>query len=81
VFVPIIDLGQRSQWHPVASDKDAMAPVAAPGGLLCEGPPLAAIGLAPAVWVVRVLRWVDIGAGWLLSGLLGAAAANLVRKS
>ena len=79
VFVPVIDLGQRSQWHPVASDRDAMAPIVSPGGVLCEGLPMG--GLAPAAWLVRLFRWGDIAAGWLFGGLLVAAAGSLVRKS
>jgi hypothetical protein len=79
VFVPIIDLGQRSKWHPISNSLQAITAPAPQGGILCDGLP-APLG-GPPLWFVRTFRWLSIVSGWLFSSLLVAAVSGIVRKS
>ena len=76
-FVPIIDLGQRANWHPVNEAQPAASP--SHSSTICGGPQLPGSLHMPS-WFVRGFRWLDIAAGWFFTSLFVAGITGLVRK-
>ena len=82
-FVPVIDLGQRTKWTPVTRRGASIEPTPCHGGFIvcaiCEPwflPPSWA--LAPSS--IRIVRWIEIVAGWFFTSLFVAGIAGLVRR-
>lgn len=85
VFVPIIDLGQRSKWKPTSTGDVPVRPstcgrTESLGCVVCQA---AIFSDAPSFppWFVRLFRWVDILAGWFFTSLFVAGISGLVRSN